>query len=143
MNMQLPHQPILLLNPLGLFLQLEEVTFEWLYWSQARVPFSPTTLKYIASLDVEEDIQLLSRHGWSLSSTCARVFRISTMLLKKGAAAGLTPFAIGSMMCREIMDKKSPIEEMICEAQLMQSATEPDYMVVLSRLMDRYIEMVK
>jgi hypothetical protein len=122
--------------------KFEDVTFEWIYWSQAEAPFSPSTLEYIASLDAEEDLALLQKHGWSMRTTCKRVFRLSTMLLKKGAAAGLTPFQIGSMMCRETLDKKSPIEEMIEEAeQDWTLRSERAFLAAMSDLMDRYIDM--
>ncbi|KAK8455509.1 hypothetical protein SEVIR_4G126600v4 [Setaria viridis] len=63
--------------------KFEDCTFEWLYWPQAREPFNNETIEYIKSLDAEKDIKLLKFHGWELSPRCARVLRISTMLLKK------------------------------------------------------------
>jgi hypothetical protein len=125
--------------------KFEDVTFEWIYWSQAEEPFSPSTLEYINSLNAEEDIALLQKHGWSMRTACKRVFRLSTMLLKKGAAAGLTPFRIGSMMCRETLYKKSPIEEMIEEVQqhLPPTSTELDFLSEMSVMMDKKIDMTK
>lgn len=46
--------------------QFEDCTFEWLYWPQARNPFSPSTIAYINSLDAEKDIERLKFHGWDL-----------------------------------------------------------------------------
>jgi hypothetical protein len=125
--------------------QFEDCTFEWLYWPQAHVPFNASTLEYIASLDVEQDIALLREHGWSLHSACAHVFRISTMLLKKGAAAGLTPFAVGSMMCRKTFDKRSPIELMLEEAEekMLPGSNEQFFMTALAEVMDSHIKKVK
>jgi hypothetical protein len=125
--------------------QFEDVTFEWIYWSQAEAPFSASTLKYIESLSAEEDIALLQKHGLSLRTASRRVFLLSTMLLKKGAAAGLTPFMIGSMMCRETLYKKSPVEEMIEEVEqdLPPTATERDFLAEMSIVMDKYIDMAK
>lgn len=121
--------------------KFEDVTFEWIYWSQAELPFSPATLEYIASLNAEEDLALLQKHGWSMRTACKRVFRLSTMLLKKGAAAGLTPFQIGSMMCRETLDKKSAIEEMIEEVEQGWMLTEREFLAAMSDVMDRYLDM--
>lgn len=125
--------------------KFEDVTFEWIYWSQAEEPFSPSTLKYIESLDAEEDLALLKKHGWSLRTSCKRVFRLSTMLLKKSAAAGLTPYEIGSMMCRETLYKKSVMEEMIEEVEdkLPTSATERDFLNAMSATMDSRINKRK
>ena len=80
-------------SSVALFLmQFEDCTFEWLYWPQAREPFSTETLAYIKSLDAVEveDIALLKFHGWELSPQCAGVLQVSTMLLKKGAERALT-----------------------------------------------------
>ena len=87
-----------------MFVQFEDCTFDWLYWPQAREPYSPDTVEYIKSLDAEKDIKLLKYYGWDVPTECARVLRISTMLLKKGVEMGLTPYAIGSIMCRKNMN---------------------------------------
>ncbi|KAH7277930.1 hypothetical protein KP509_38G016100 [Ceratopteris richardii] len=122
--------------------KFEDCTFEWLYWPQSKLPFQPETLKYISSLDADADILLLQKHGWVLSEGCARVLRVGTMLLKKGAAAGLSPFAIGSMMCREILNKVSAIEEMLEEAEnsMLLGSGESGFMKALSAIVDGYIQ---
>ncbi|CAI9101116.1 OLC1v1038370C1 [Oldenlandia corymbosa var. corymbosa] len=116
----------------------EDCTFDWLYWPQARQPFSPDTLEYIRSVDAEEDIALLKFYGWELSPKSAEVFRISTMLLKKGAERGLTPFAIGNMMCRETLNKPSVIEEIIKEARdlVLPGYDEAEFMEGVAWVMD-------
>nr|GLL49208.1 phosphatidylinositol 4-kinase gamma 2-like isoform X2 [Ipomoea trifida] len=118
--------------------KFEDCTFDWLYWPQARQPFSAEAIEYIKSLDAEEDIALLRFYGWELSLECARVLRISTMLLKKGAERGLTPFAIGSMMCRENLNKESAIEEIVREAR--DSRDETEFLQTVSELMDVRLE---
>ncbi|GAA0142779.1 nucleotide kinase [Lithospermum erythrorhizon] len=47
--------------------RFEDCTFDWLYWPQARVPFSPDTVEYIKSLDAEEDLALLKFYGETLN----------------------------------------------------------------------------
>ncbi|CAO2821312.1 unnamed protein product [Amaranthus hypochondriacus] len=118
--------------------KFEDCTFDWLYWPQARQQYSPETIKYIESLDAEEDIKLLKLHGWYMPPECARVFRISTMLLKKGAARRLTPFSIGSIMCREILKKESVIEQIILEAEeaLLPHSSETAFLETVSSIMD-------
>ncbi|KAK4431334.1 Phosphatidylinositol 4-kinase gamma 3 [Sesamum alatum] len=120
----------------------EDCTFEWLYWPQAREPFSSDTIAYINSLDAEKDIELLKFHGWNVPHNCARVFRISTMLLKKGTERGLTPFAIGSIMCRETVKKESAIEKMVQEAQesVLPGTSESAFLESISLIMDRYLD---
>ncbi|KAM3321576.1 phosphatidylinositol 4-kinase gamma 4 [Capsicum chacoense] len=116
----------------------EDCTFDWLYWPQARQPYSPETIKYIKSLDAEQDIGLLTFYGLDLSIECARTLRISTMLLKKGVERGLTPFDIGSMMCRETLNKESVIEEIVRDAQdsMLPGMTEAAFLETVYKLLD-------
>lgn len=120
----------------------EDCTFDWLYWPQARQPFSLDTIDYINSLDAEQDIALLKFCGWELSLECARTLRISTMLLKKGAQRGLTPFVIGSIMCRVILNKESVIEEIVQEAQdsLLPGMSEAAFLETISQLIDTRLD---
>lgn len=118
--------------------QFEDCTFDWLYWPQACQPFSSDTINYIKTLDAEKDLALLKLHGWDVPIECARTLRISTMLLKKGAEKGLTPFTIGNIMCRETLNDKSMIEEIVSEAQqsLLPGMSEEDFLEAVSQIMD-------
>ncbi|XP_058749575.1 phosphatidylinositol 4-kinase gamma 3-like [Vicia villosa] len=120
----------------------EDCTFDWLYWPQAQEPYSPDTIEHIKSLDAEEDIKLLKSHGWELPLECARILRISTMLLQKGAEKGLTPFTIGSIMCRETLKKKSVIEQIIQEAEeaALPGTSEAAFLDLVSVIMDNHLE---
>ncbi|ONK80141.1 uncharacterized protein A4U43_C01F14320 [Asparagus officinalis] len=123
----------------------EDCTFEWLYWPQARQPFNSETLRYIKSLDAEEDINLLKFYGWELSLECSRTLRISTMLLKKGAKRGLTPFDIGSILCRKTLKKESIIEEIVREAKdsVIPGTSETAFLESVSEIMDRRLDELK
>ncbi|KAL1813724.1 hypothetical protein ACET3Z_023789 [Daucus carota] len=116
----------------------EDCTFEWLYWPQAHEPYSTDTINYIMSLDAEQDIELLKFYGWDLSRECARILRISTMLLKKGAAKGLSPHDIGSIMCRQTLKQESVVEQIIQEAEeaVLPETSEAAYLESVSSLMD-------
>ncbi|CAN1178048.1 Phosphatidylinositol 4-kinase gamma 2 [Linum perenne] len=116
----------------------EDCTFDWLYWPQARQPYSPKVIDYINTLDAEYDIALLEFHGWNIPPQCATTLRISTMLLKKGVQIGLTPFDIGSIMCRETVHKESMIEEILREAQdnLLPDMSEVAFLENVSQIMD-------
>ena len=122
-----------------LFLQFEECTFDWLYWPQAQEPYSDEVVDYVKLLDAEKDIKLLKFHGWEMPLECARTLRISTMLLKKGVKKGLTPFAIGSIMCRETLKKESVLEEIVQEAQdsALPGTSEAASLEAVSQIMDR------
>ncbi|GJN34283.1 hypothetical protein PR202_gb22932 [Eleusine coracana subsp. coracana] len=122
--------------------KFEDCTFEWLYWPQAREPFTDETNAYIKSLDAEKDIKLLKFHGWELSPRCARVLRISTMLLKKGAARGLTPYDIGRILCRETVNRDSEIEDIIQEAEdaVLPGTSENMFLETISEIIDRHLD---
>ncbi|GAB2291101.1 Phosphatidylinositol 4-kinase gamma 4 [Dionaea muscipula] len=122
----------------------EDCTFDWLYWPQARQPYSADIIDYIKSLDAEEDIALLKLYGWNLSLECARVFRISTMLLKKGVERGMTPYEIGSIMCREILKKESVIEEIVQEAEdsVLPGFSETAFLETVSQIMDYRLDEI-
>ncbi|KAI8544955.1 hypothetical protein RHMOL_Rhmol07G0005800 [Rhododendron molle] len=122
----------------------EDCTFDWLYWPQAREPYTAETIEYIKSLDADEDIALLKFYGWVLPLECARTLRISTMLLKKGAERGLTPYVIGSIMCRETLTKESVIEEIVQEAldSLLPGTSEAAFMESVSHFMDRRLDKI-
>ncbi|CAK8544915.1 unnamed protein product [Lathyrus sativus] len=139
-------QPVLIPIDHGYCLptSFEDCTFEWLYWPQARKPYSAETVEYIKSLDAEEDIALLKFHGWDLPIECARTLRISTMLLKKGVERGLTPFAIGNMMCRESLNKESVIEEIVEEAldSVLPGTSEATLLDAVSQIMDQRLHNI-
>ncbi|XP_062228880.1 phosphatidylinositol 4-kinase gamma 4-like [Phragmites australis] len=122
--------------------KFEDCTFEWLYWPQAREPFSDETIAYIKSLNAEEDIKLLKFHGWELSPRCAHVLRISTMLLKKGADRGLTPYDIGRILCRETVNRGSEIEDIIQEAEdaVLPGTSENMFLETVSEIIDRHLD---
>ncbi|KAJ6868074.1 phosphatidylinositol 4-kinase gamma 3-like [Populus alba x Populus x berolinensis] len=120
----------------------EDCTFDWLYWPQAQQPYSHDTVEYIKALDAEQDIALLRFHGWDMPPECARTLCISTMLLKKGAERGLTPFAIGSIMCRETVRKESVIEQIVQEAQdsVLPGSGEATFLEAVALIMDRHLD---
>uniref|UniRef100_A0A6N2KV15 1-phosphatidylinositol 4-kinase n=1 Tax=Salix viminalis TaxID=40686 RepID=A0A6N2KV15_SALVM len=122
----------------------EDCTFEWLYWPQAHQPYDSKTIDYIKSLDAEEDIALLKFHGWDIPVESARTLRISTMLLKKGVERGLTPFSIGSLMCRETLKKESIIGEIVQEAQdsTLPVTSEALFLETVSHIMDRRLDEI-
>jgi hypothetical protein len=64
------------------------------------------------------------------------------MLLKKGVERGLTPFAIGSLMCRETVKKESVIEQIVQEAHdaVLTGSSEAAFLEAVSLIMDRRLD---
>jgi hypothetical protein len=104
---------------------LGEANWEWLYWPQAKVPFSDDELRYIDAIDVEADLALLARLG--LGREALRVYRTTTTFLKRGAAAGLTLYELGKLCYRGRNDALSPLETALASLPTDQDddAAEP------------------
>lgn len=110
---------------------LEPPYFEWQHWPQAMLPFGPEELEYISKLDPRADVELLRRelpHG-SLREESFRVLEVSTTLLKKCAAAGMTLSEIAGVMTRPLIgidDEPSGLEKVCNTARLLALEMRPE-----------------
>ncbi|KAK9076363.1 hypothetical protein SSX86_004697 [Deinandra increscens subsp. villosa] len=97
----------------------EDCTFDWLYWPQARQPFNSET----------------NLHGFFEYPLC-----YSRKVLRKD----FTPFVIGNIMCRENLNKKSVIEEIIQEAEdlVLPGVSEAAFVKTVSEVMDRRLDSI-
>lgn len=97
---------------------LRDLWFEWLKWPQAKIPFGIEEQRYIERLSADADVAILKhKFGELLDSECFKVLRTTTMWLKTGSHAGLTPYTIGYALCRKAGDTCSTLEKMSMEAQ--------------------------
>ncbi len=67
---------------------------------QAMIPFDEGELAYIASLDAARDVALLKQELPALRVESLRILEVSTVLLKRGAAAGLSLAEIATIVTR-------------------------------------------
>jgi len=109
---------------------LDHATFEWLNWPQSHIPFDEHTKRYIQRIDIEEDAELLAKLG--VRPECIRTMKISTTLLKKGTAAGLTLYEIGSMAARIVFDQSSTLENIYEKASRLVEGDEERLLKALS-----------
>jgi hypothetical protein len=116
---------------------LGEANWEWLYWPQAKVPFTEDELRYIDSIDVDADVALLARFG--LSKEALRVYRTTTTFLKKGAAAGLTLFELGKLCYRGRNDAPSQLEA-FCAAALPFDSEEADSVLLIAGALEKFCQ---
>ena len=77
---------------------------------------------------------MLSSHGVELRRECVRVFRVCTMLLRKGVAAGLTARQLGEIYCRQTTSKS--ILEKLSNRALRLAAAEAGIKVFKSAMSD-------
>jgi hypothetical protein len=57
---------------------LDNPYFEWLFWSQASVPFSEEVKEYVARLDAKADAAMLREKVPSLREECLRCLEVTT-----------------------------------------------------------------
>jgi len=126
---------------LSLSKSLDHAWFDWLNWPQANQPFHEEILRYIEKIDIEEDARILFELG--ISSESVKTMIVSSTLLKKGAASGLTLFDIGSIVCREDPDQPSALEEMMDAASKEGNGNETEILEALWRIMDNKIAAIK
>jgi len=89
--------------------------FEWLYWRQAKLPFSPETLEFIKAIDIDEDCAVLQKLG--IPNTAILNMKLATILLKKGASAGMSLFQLGSWIAPRQWNEVSPFRKLVEKAQ--------------------------
>lgn len=121
---------------------LAEAYFCWHYWPQAKQKMSPRTKAYIASLDAEKDIALLSeKFPGAFRSEHFDVLRMTTLLLKKGAAADATFFDLANLLCRRTVGQPSALEDIVERAKTLHklvSQTGRSFFEIYERLLDEH-----
>jgi len=95
--------------------KLDNAWFDWLTWKQSRIPFSAETLEFIDTIDINNDSEILRKVG--IEEECIRTMKLSTLLLKYGAKAGLTLFEIASLVCRSNSKEESFLEKLVNEIE--------------------------
>ena len=100
---------------------LEPPYFEWQHWPQAMLPFGKEELAYIASLDASADVAMLKAELPMMRDESLRLLQVTTALLKKCAAAGLSLSEIAGVVSRPIIgldEEPSQLEKICFEARL-------------------------
>jgi len=85
--------------------------FNWQFWSQAKKPFSQETLKYINSIDVLEDANMLTNVG--IDEKSIRNIIASDLLLIKMANSGKTLFQIA----KAVSGKENKLLQIVDEVE--------------------------
>jgi len=119
---------------------LDKALFIWQQWPQSKIPFDEETKAHISRIDVDNNESLLRELG--LQDEYLKTMRISTTLLKKGAANDLTLYQISKMVCRPSISQPSMLEEIYQEAR-KQDTNETGSLDILFELMDREIKLQK
>jgi len=90
--------------------------FDWLTWPQAKEEFDEETKQYVRNIDLEADMETLSRE-LGIRSECLKTMKITSTLLKKAVEKNLSLYDIGAMVCRTNDDQPSELEIMCAKAE--------------------------
>jgi len=93
----------------------------WLNWSQLRQPLDEETRAHVMALDVDRAIRVL-RGEFGIREPCLTVFKVVNLLLIRGVGAGLTLYQIAMMVCRTDSERPSALEEMYAMAESLSHA---------------------
>lgn len=93
----------------------------WYEWRQVKEPMDHDVVKYINSLDAEKDADILRQH-LGLKEAALDNLRITTLLLKLGAAAKLSLYDIAQIVVREVSDTPSELERLKSAAEELAMA---------------------
>jgi len=104
--------------------------FDWMYWRQAKAPFSMETRDYISSINIEADANILRTLGFLEDNI--RTMKIMTTFLKQCVAIGLTLFDMAAMICRRISTEESDLEKLVRQAECLGGNFDED----LHRMLD-------
>ncbi|CAM9103033.1 unnamed protein product [Ascophyllum nodosum] len=110
----------------------------WLDWRQVKQPIDPELYSYIQSFDPEATAEKLG-NTLNLKEGGLRNLRIAEILLKEGAATGLTLYDIACIMRREDFDKISELENLVARAnELARAAVDHQTSAALSKRVQNF-----
>uniref|UniRef100_K3WLZ7 PI3K/PI4K catalytic domain-containing protein n=1 Tax=Globisporangium ultimum (strain ATCC 200006 / CBS 805.95 / DAOM BR144) TaxID=431595 RepID=K3WLZ7_GLOUD len=114
--------------------EMEETSFLWLFWPQAKRPFSKAILHYITSLDPWDDVHLLQQSlpgSHQVEPQALLTLHICTVLLQVCALEkSMSAYDIGMLMCRHEsfhhqQPKPSILEQLV--AKSLKNIEAPKY----------------
>ena len=94
---------------------LQDLEFDWAMFPQSKQPFAEDTLRYIAALDADADVRLLSQMGFSEDVTDN--LKAATLVLQHASGRGYTLREIGEFCRRTHMTQPSGLEAAIAAAR--------------------------
>jgi len=95
--------------------RLTNAWFDWLYWPQAKVGFSKETLAFIARLNIEEDVEILQKLGFTEQYLVN--LEITTVFLQSAAVSGWNLFQIAKSVSSNKPTEPSTLEKLVNESK--------------------------
>ncbi len=109
--------------------------YAWMEQPEAEAPWTAEELAYISRIDPDKDIATLRKKVSSITEETLLRCKIATLLLKKGASRGLTPFQIGDLMVGK--NYAQSYFEMTIFPQISQNPSQIDH--ILDAEIDQYL----
>ena len=94
---------------------LADLDFEWQFWKQAKSAFSDEELKYVADIDIHNDIAICESYG--MEQEAIDLFHAGTICLKVGCELGLNLSQMASFFRRETLNQASGLELLISDCR--------------------------
>ncbi len=105
---------------------LSGAIFAWMSWPQALLPFTEESLAKIDAMDFRADLDKIQATYPDYPAENIETMHISYYLLKKGAAAGLSPFQIALCLLRNSDFPGSPMHQFYTDAKAEAGALDPE-----------------
>eukprot|EP00475_Leptophrys_vorax_P016598 TRINITY_DN2306_c0_g1_i1.p1 TRINITY_DN2306_c0_g1~~TRINITY_DN2306_c0_g1_i1.p1 ORF type:complete len:462 (-),score=126.97 TRINITY_DN2306_c0_g1_i1:52-1437(-) len=95
--------------------KMKDVTFDWLNWKQASIPFSQDIKDYLNSIDIVSDALTLKQIG--IRDEGIVTYLMCSTFTKEAVSAGWTLKSIGEYMQRDLINQDAPskFEELVGE----------------------------
>ncbi|ETV94756.1 hypothetical protein H310_11717 [Aphanomyces invadans] len=93
---------------------MDETTFAWMHWPQAKVPFDTKTKAYVGSLDSFAQEKTMKQSIRPPVKALATL-HVGTLLLKKCVAMGLTAYDMAQLLVRSSPSVPSPVECLVAQ----------------------------
>jgi len=115
--------------------QISSAWFDWLYWPQAKIPFSKESLSYIAQLDILADQEILKNLGFSEQHLAN--LEISTLFIQWAAlTAHWNLHQIGKCLSSQGNDKPALLEIWVKQSNINGKFHIDEFLKVLQKFQD-------
>jgi len=115
----------------------------WMLDAKAQQPFDADSLAQIENLDFARDAAKILKSYPDYPQGSIQTMRITYNLLKKGAAAGLTPFQIGSFLTGAIEKGYTPMQTMFENAKEFAGDNSELIYSIINMCLDEVIEKLE
>jgi len=112
-----------------------DMNFGWMNWRQVKGKVVESVIKYVESIDIEEDVEILRIFG--IEEKSIRNMKLATLVLKRGCSVGWSLFKIAGFLVRN-KDGESELEKIVNFAD-NESRNESEFWGIVEDMLGREI----